>query len=288
MQFKFDEKPIPVKAGIGFRYPHYKEILTNKPPIEWLELHSENFFSEGGIVLEILKDAREIYPFSFHGVGLSLGSAEGLKEPHLKKLKTLVDNFNPGLVSEHISWGAAVGVYLNDLLPLPYTKESLEILVQNIKHTQDYIGRQILVENPSTYLQFKNSEMSEYEFIAEVCEKSGCGLLLDVNNVYVSAQNHKFDAHDYIRQIPTKFVQEIHLAGHSKCEVQEQTILIDNHGDYVADQVWDLYKFTLKHIGKVPTLIEWDTNIPSLSKLLKEAHKIQIIIDNLGEESVAA
>ena len=270
-------------VGLGLRSKHYQHVLKNKPKVNWFEVHSENFFAEGGLSMHILEEVAKQYPLSFHGVGLSLGSADGLDETHLKKLKRLVDNFNPALVSEHISWSNVSNVVMNDLLPLPYTKESLEVLCDNIKHLQDYLSRQVLVENPSSYLEFKDSTMAEDEFINKVLEKTGCGLLLDVNNIYVSSVNHNFDAIEYIKNIPDSgFVQEIHLAGHEKKALgDDRSILVDTHSDKVIDEVWELYKFALEKFGQVPTLIEWDNDIPEFDILAEEGKKAQMILDEV-------
>lgn len=276
----FQNKPIPASTGIGLRHPHYREVIDTTPEISWFEVHSENFFARGGMSLYILEKIRENYPLSLHGVGLSLGSTDALNKTHLKKLKDLINRFEPGLVSEHISWSSISGTFINDLLPLPYTHESLENLVKNINITQDFLGRQILIENPSTYLEFNSSELSEPEFISEVIEKSGCGLLLDVNNIYVSAVNNNFNPYTYLQNIPKGIVQEIHLAGHAEKELEDSTILIDHHGDYIANEVWDLYKAAITRFGTTPTLIEWDTDIPALSVLKNEANKAQEILQH--------
>ncbi|MCE3232025.1 MAG: Protein of uncharacterized function, partial [Rickettsiaceae bacterium] len=250
---------IPISAGIGLRQPHYNEVIDNLPDIAWFEVHSENFFCKGGMSLYILEKIRQNYPLSLHGVGLSLGSVDPVNKNHLQQLKALINRFEPGLVSDHISWSSIGGIFLPDLLPLPYTHESLENIVKNIQITQDFLGRQILVENPSTYLEFKDSEIPEVEFISEVIKQSGCGLLLDINNIYVSAINNNFNPYDYLSSIPIGIVKEIHLAGHFKKEIEGCTILIDHHGDYVTQEVWDLYSSAINRFGKIPTLIEWDT-----------------------------
>ena len=320
MTISLMNKPIPASAGIGLRGAHYKQVIDTKPNIAWFEVHSENFFAEGGITLHVLEQICQHYPISFHGVGLSLGTSDQLDKTHLQKLKRLVDSFNPALVSEHISWSNIGGMVLNDLLPVPYTQEALGYLVNNIKQTQDFLGRQILVENPSTYLEFTESEMSEPEFINQVIKQTGCGLLLDVNNIYVSSVNHNSNPYDYLQNINANAVQEIHLAGHATKQIQSChaerrllqpeskhlqqntvdpsttlryaqddtfTILIDHHGDYVADKVWDLYAVAIDIIGKVPTLIEWDTDIPALSELQSEAAKAQAILDRKALSNVA-
>ncbi|PIR39722.1 MAG: hypothetical protein COV35_03315 [Alphaproteobacteria bacterium CG11_big_fil_rev_8_21_14_0_20_39_49] len=275
-------------VGIGLRGKHYKEVLENTPKVNWFEVHSENFFAKGGMAIHILERVREKYPLSFHGVGLSLGSAEGLSDEHLKKLKNIVDRFKPALVSEHISWSNIGSTTLNDLLPLPYTDESLSVLVDNIKHTQDYLGRKILVENPSSYLEYSDSTMTEWEFIQKTVEQSGCGLLLDVNNIYVTCKNHNLDTNEYLQNIPYDAVGEIHLAGFEEKQIEDKSILIDTHGDKVSDDVWKLYEQVIKLSGSVPTLIEWDTNIPELGVLLNEAKKAQDILNRYEEKNAVA
>jgi uncharacterized protein (UPF0276 family) len=285
---KFDEISVPNRVGVGLRGKHYQEVIEKNYEIPWLEVHSENFFAKGGVSLQVLERVREKYPLSFHGVGLSLGSADGLDKEHLKKLKNIVDRFKPGLVSEHISWSNIGGTTLNDLLPLPYTKESLRCLVDNIKHMQDFLGQKILVENPSSYLEYDDSDMTEWEFINNTIEQSGCGLLLDVNNIYVSCKNHEWDVNKYIENIPYSAVGEIHLAGFEEKKIEGKSILIDTHGDKVFKDVWDLYKQVINLSGDTPTLIEWDTNVPDLQVLLHEAEKAQKIMDESeGEHAIA-
>lgn len=254
-------------AGIGLRAPHYRAILEREPALAFLEIHAENFFAEGGQALAWLERFRERYPLSVHGVGLSLGSAEGVEESHLAKLERLVRRFEPALVSEHLSWSAAGGRHANELLPLPFTREALTAAVANIQHVQERLGRPILVENVSTYLRFGDGEMAEHEFVAEVVRRAGCGLLLDVNNIHVNARNHGFDALAYLDAIDAGTVGEIHLAGHEAVGAR----LVDTHGARVAPEVWDLYVAALARLGPRPTLIEWDIDIPELDTLLDEA-----------------
>jgi hypothetical protein len=279
----FERTPIPPRAGVGLRHPHVSRFLSEKPSVGWLEVHTENYMSAGGIRLAALERLRADYPLSCHGVGLSLGSAEGLDADHLARVKAVVDRFQPGLVSEHVSWSVTGGVYFNDLLPLPYTDEALAVICRNIDHAQEALSRQILVENPSSYVQFHQSTMPEWEFIAEIVRRTGCGLLLDVNNVHVSAHNHDFDAEAYIDAVPLGAVQEIHVAGHfvrqfADEEGNDRVVLIDDHGAEVAPQVWDLFRAALRRLGPIPTLMEWDSNIPELEVLLAEARKAEMIL----------
>ena len=267
--------PIPAHAGIGLRTPHYAEVLTELPAIPWLEVHSENFFADGGRPHEILEQVRSHYPLSLHGVGLSLGSTDPLNTWHLDKLKGLIERYEPGLVSEHLCWCSVDNRYFNDLLPLPYTEDALRHVSDRISQVQDYLGRQILIENLSSYLQFTDSTIPEWEFIAAVAEHSGCAILLDVNNIYVNARNHGFDASAYLEAIPVAAVKEMHLAGYE----DEGDCLIDTHGRPVADDVWLLYEQAVYRFGRVPTLIEWDTDIPPLTVLLGEADHAQDIME---------
>ncbi len=255
-------------AGIGLRAPHYARVLESRPALGFLEVHSENFFAAGGATLAWLERFRAAYPLSFHGVGLSLGSADALDERHLAKLDALVRRFEPALVSEHLCWGAAGGRHANDLLPLPYTEEALDIFVTHVDAVQERLGRRILVENVSSYLRFDHSTIPEWEFVSEAAKRSGCGVLLDVNNIWVSAMNHGFDPREFLAAIdPDALVGEVHLAGFERAG----ELLIDTHGARVTAEVWSLYEAALARIGPRPTLIEWDTDIPALDVLLDEA-----------------
>ncbi|MGV6817892.1 MAG: MNIO family bufferin maturase [Thiotrichales bacterium] len=269
-------QPVPADAGIGLRSQHYRELLQNRPAIAWLEAHSENYFSEGGQPLLVLETLRESYPLSLHGVGLGLGSIDPLNVAHLKKLRALIDRFEPALVSEHLCWNAFQGRYFNDLLPLPYTEEALAHVVDRIHQVQELLGRQILIENLSSYLEFSTSDIPEWEFIASVAQQSGCGILLDLNNIYVNACNHAFDAEDYLAAIPAESVGEFHLAGFEPRE----NILIDTHSRPVSEPVWSLFESALKRFGARPTLIEWDNDIPELVVLLGEAAKARQYLDS--------
>lgn len=265
--------PVPATAGIGLRAAHHAAFLAGKPAVGWVEVHSENFFADGGSQLALLEQVRQDYPLSCHGVGLSIGSTDAFDRDHLRQLRRLVDRFQPALVSEHCSWSSVGGRFTNDLLPLPCTDEALDHMVRRISEVQDSIGRQILIENPSTYLEFSCSVMPEWQFMTELARESGCGLLLDVNNVYVSSRNHGFDAADYLRRIPPQFVQEIHLAGFSVNHYEDQEILVDTHSTPVWPEVWALYELATRLIGPRPVLIEWDLDLPTLATLVAEAGK---------------
>lgn len=268
----FAPSAIPATAGVGFRTPHAQAFLDQPPPIGWIEVHAETYMAAGGPRIRTLERLRSRYPLSLHGVGLSLGSAAGVDCDHLERLRSLVRRFAPGLVSEHLAWSVEGGVYLNDLLPVPYTDESLAVVCQNVLRTQDRLGRPILVENPSTYLRFAASTMTEAAFLTELVRRTGCGLLLDVNNLYVSAGNHGTDAGAALAALPLAAVGEIHLAGHAVETLADGTVLrIDDHGSAVPEPVWALYGDALARTGPRPTLIEWDTRIPPLPVLLAEA-----------------
>lgn len=270
---------VPARAGIGLRAEHYRDLIERRPALGWIEVHSENYFGGGGLPLYYLEQARARYPLSLHGVGLSLGSTDALNREHLARLKALIARFQPGLVSEHLSWSSIGGRHLNDLLPLPYTEEALAHLIARIRQTQDFLGREILIENPSSYLQYRHSTIPEAEFMAAAARESGCGILLDVNNVYVSAVNHDFDPVSYLAAIPASRVREIHLAGHRVNRYPEGEILIDTHDARVCDAVWSLFRESLRHVGRVPTLIEWDTDLPPLDVLLDEARRADAILE---------
>lgn len=266
---------MPAVAGIGLRAPHVAEVRKDAPSIGWLEVHSENYFGDGGPALAALDAIRDRYPVSLHGVGLSLGSADALDIRHVAKLKRLIDRIEPTLVSEHLSWGAIDGRHLNDLLPLPFTDEALSLVCERIDQLQGALQREILVENISAYLRFADDAFAEWDFVAALARRTGCKLLLDVNNVYVNAVNHGFDPLAYIAVIPADTVAEIHLAGFD----QGDDCLIDTHGTRVAPDVWSLYRATIARMGVKPTLIEWDTDLPPLAVLLDEAGKAQQILD---------
>jgi uncharacterized protein len=265
--------PGRVRTGIGLRAQHHAQIVAQRPAIGWVEAHSENYFAPGGWQREFLTKIRAQYPLSLHGVGLSLGSVDPLDRNHLRELARLVREFDPMLVSEHLSWGSVGGRFVNDLLPLPYTEEALRHMAERVRQVQDVLGRQILIENVSSYLQFTCSRMTEWEFLCALVRESGCAILLDVNNIYVSAMNHGFHAPAYLQAVPAAAVREIHLAGHAVNRVGPREIRIDTHGEPVCQAVWELYTRAVERFGPVPTLIEWDTDIPALDVLVAEAHK---------------
>ncbi|MSP33282.1 MAG: DUF692 domain-containing protein [Rickettsiales bacterium] len=276
-------------VGVGLRSPHIPYILKNHQKVSqkigWFEVHSENYYNTLSSSSATLLQVRKDFHISLHSVGNSLGSAQKIDLNHLTKLKQLIEVIDPFLVSDHISWGLIDGKHSNDLLPLPYSKEAVKTLSDNISIMQDFLGREILIENPSTYLAYKHSEMSEVDFINIVTKKTGCKLLLDINNIYVSAQNNaQFDPIDYLNQVDKKIVKEIHLAGHSKVQIfdgkKHQQILIDTHNDLVCDEVWSLYNHAVKRLGKIPTLLEWDQDIPEFKVFVSEAKKAKKILFN--------
>ena len=275
----FPARPVPVRAGIGLRPAHFARVLAERPPVPWIEVHSENFFCMGGEMPRVLEGVRWDYPVSFHGVGLSLGGAEGPNPQHLAKLKALVDRFAPALVSEHLCWGAVGDHHLNDLLPLPYTEEALELMVGHVNAAQEYLGRRILIENISSYLTYRHSTIPEWEFVAALAQRSGCGILLDVNNIYVNSVNHGFDPGVFVRATPPHAVEEIHLAGFTEKPDLPIRLLIDSHNRPVSAEVWTLYAEALEHVGPVPTLIEWDQDLPELEALMAEAAKAEEKLD---------
>jgi uncharacterized protein (UPF0276 family) len=262
---------LPVAAGIGLRAPHVRDVLEHKPAVSWFEVHSENYFADGGPVLAALDRIRADYPIAMHGVGLSLGSADPLDREHLRKLVRLAARIAPAAVSEHLCWSGIGGRHFNDLLPLPYTEDALDHVCARVQEVQEALRRAILVENVSSYYAFPESSMPEYAFVAEVATRTGCRLLVDVNNIYVNARNHGLDPQAYLAAIPRESVAEIHLAGFDDSGL----VVIDTHGAPVAPEVWSLYAAAIERFGAVPTLVEWDTDIPGLSVLLEEAAKAQ-------------
>ena len=274
----------PRATGIGLRAPHYAAILESRPALGFLEVHSENFFFAGGPALAWLDRFAAAYPLSFHGVGLALGSSDPLDERHLAKLESLVRRFEPALVSEHLSWGMTGGRHANDLLPLPYSEAAARHVVARIDAVQERLGRRILVENVSSYMAMDGSEMDEWEFLREVARRSGCGVLLDVNNIWVSSVNHGFDPRRFVDAMDPASVGELHLAGHER----EGELLIDTHSRGVCDEVWSLFAYAVERLGARPTLIEWDADIPALDVLLAEARKAEASVARVLEARVAA
>lgn len=259
----------PVAAGVGLRAPHYRAFLDTRPALGFLEVHSENYLARSGWDWHVLTELRRDYPLSLHGVGLGLGSARGFSESHLARVRELVEALDPFLVSEHLSWGALADRQLNDLLPLALDEAALALLCERVDRMQTLLGRRLLVENVSTYVRFRADTMGEAEFLAELARRTGCGILLDVNNLYVNQRNHGEDALAAIAALPVGSVGEIHLAGH----LETPLALVDHHGAAVAEPVWALYRAALARFGRVPTLVEWDADLPALDVLVGEAHK---------------
>jgi hypothetical protein len=253
--------------GLGLRPPHYAEFLERSVPVDFVEVISENFMVAGGRPLVVLDSIRERYPIALHGVSMSIGSAHGLNDEYLLKLKRLANRVRPLWVSDHLCWTGIAGFNSHDLLPLPYTQEAMELVCANIMHAQDVLERPLVLENPSSYISFADDELDEWEFLSEMCFKTGCELLLDVNNIYVSATNHGFDPLDYIAGIPADRVRQIHLAGHS---TNNRGLLIDTHDHPVPEPVWELYDLVCRRMGHVATMIERDDDIPPLATLLQE------------------
>lgn len=279
---------IPARAGVGLKPEHYREILEKKPDVGFFEVHAENYMGAGGPPHRYLEAIRERYPLSLHGVGLSIGSARGLDQTHLQRLKELVRRYEPGRFSEHLAWSTHESGFLNDLLPLPYTQETLNVVCEHIDKVQAEIGCQMLLENPSVYVLFAESVIPETEFLREIAKRTGCGLLLDVNNVEVSATNVKYDPIAYIDAFPVQYVGEFHLAGFAEAEDETgDRLLIDAHGSPVEPSVWSLYRHALRRAGAKPTLIEWDNDVPSWSLLHNEAMKADLVLREAGESEQA-
>jgi uncharacterized protein (UPF0276 family) len=278
---------LPARAGIGLRSPHVDEVRATRPALSWLEVHPENYLG-GGPAVRALEAIRADYPLSFHAVGLSVGSAEGVDRRHLSRIKGLVDRFQPAMVSEHLAWSQAGGAYLNHLLPLPYTEESLAAVCRNVEEVQTTLGRRVLVENPSGYLRFAASTIPEPEFLSALAARTGCGLLCDVNNIHVTAENLGLDARVYLAALPGNAIGEIHVAGHSVNEAAGRPILIDDHGSPVGHAVWTLYEEALRRFGPRPTLVEWDTAIPPLDTLMAEAGRADARLLRVTDDAHAA
>ena len=270
---------LPARAGIGLRSPHFADFDAGRPDVAFLEVHTENYFHDGGREPRLLDRLRADYSLSLHGVGLALGSVAPLDGAHLRRVAAAVRRFEPAAVSEHACWGRTVAEHFNDLLPLPFTGEAVRHLAARVRDVQDALGRRILVENVSQYLRFRHSALGEGEFLAALVAESGCGLLLDVNNLYVNAVNVGLDALATIDSLPAGSIGEVHLAGHLRKEVDGQPLLVDDHGSRVPEPVWALYARVLQKFGPLPTLIEWDTNVPALSVLLEEAARADAMLE---------
>ena len=255
--------------GIGLRPRHFSRLLAERPPVEWMEAVSENYLAKGGRPVAALEKVRRDVPVALHGVSLSIGSVDPLDRPYLEALRALADRIQPVIVSDHLCWGSHGGRYVHDLWPLPLTEEALAHVVERVELVQEVLGRQILLENVSSYLAFREPEMTEWEFLGEIARRADCGILLDVNNIYVSAHNHGFSAADYLKGVPADRVAQFHLAGHS----DKGTYLFDSHDARVPEAVWDLYRMAVDRFGPVPSLIEWDDNIPELEVLVGESRR---------------
>ncbi|MHB1566349.1 MAG: MNIO family bufferin maturase [Acidiferrobacter sp.] len=276
----FLHRDIPARAGIGLRAQHYRDFLERHQKADWVEIHTENLFAAGGTAHRVMAQVRRDYPLSFHGVSLSLGSGDPLSQEHLRIVRALVERYEPGLVSDHLSWISAGGRYLHDLLPLPYTEEMLHYIANRVIQVQEFLQRPILIENPSAYLHYAEEQMPEWEFLNRLARESGCGILLDVNNLYVCSRNLGIDADEYLVNLQGDIVQEIHLAGFSVESVGDHEILVDTHSRGVWLPVWELYARALTVLRRpLPTLIEWDAEIPSIDVLLQEARQAQYYLD---------
>lgn len=270
---------LPHDVGVGFKPQHFDGLLQDRNQLGFVEIHAENYMGDGGRPHVQLSRLCEDFALSVHGVGLSIGSDEPLDAEHLGRLKRLCDRYNPASFSEHLAWSSHDGVFLNDLLPLPYTNETLAQVIAHIDHVQATLGRQMLLENPATYVAFAESTISETEFLAEIAKRTGCGLLLDINNVWVSSVNHGADACQYIERLPLHLVRQIHLAGHhAEFSDAGETLLIDAHDSPTAIEVWDLYRTVIARAGPLPTLIEWDNNVPAWDVLRAEATRARAVL----------
>lgn len=279
---QFAKRDLPPRPGVGYKPQHFSDILKDSEPVKWLEIHAENYMGDGGRPLAQLRHLAERFPISVHGVGLSIGGDGPLNPDHLARLKHLCDWLDPASFSEHLAWSTHGAEFLNDLLPLPYTDETLTRVADHIDEVQDHVGRRMLLENPSVYVTFTETNMGEIEFLTEVAKRTGCGLLLDVNNVFVSCTNRQTDPYDYIDRFPHHLVGEIHLGGHDEdTDDTGAPLLIDAHGSEVVDPVWQLYAHTIARSGAKPTLIEWDNDVPDWPVLAAEASRAARILDTV-------
>jgi len=275
----FSPTSLPSRAGLSLKTEHFRDILDSKPDIGFFEIHAENYLVAGGPFHYYLRQICEHYPLSIHGVGLSIGGVNPINTSHLMAIKSLLERYQPASFSEHLAWTSHGNTYFNDLLPFPYDDKALQRVCDHLDQIQSTFARRILLENPSTYIEFVESSYHEPEFIAEVARRTGCGLLLDVNNIYVSCTNHNWDMNTYVRNFPLHLVEEIHLAGFSQdLDSEGATLLIDSHGSQVDEAVWDLYQKIIEVVGAKPTLIEWDNNVPSFEKLKAEANKAELLL----------
>ena len=264
--------------GLGLRKEHYEAVLNDDPPVDWFEIISENYMVDGGKPLHYLDRIRALYPLAMHGVSLSIGSAEALDLDYLDRLKTLIERVQPAWFSDHLCWTGVQGINLHDLMPLPYTEEAIVHVVERVQRVQDHVGRQMLLENVSSYLSYSDSQLSEWDFLREVAERADCLILLDINNIYVSAFNHNFDPNAYLEAMPAERIWQIHLAGHTR----EEDLIIDTHDHPIANPVFELYAAAVKRFGRVTTMIERDDSIPPLPELLDELAHVR----RIGEEQM--
>jgi uncharacterized protein (UPF0276 family) len=269
--------------GLGLRKEHYEAVLTERPDVDWFEIISENYMVEGGKPLDYLTRIREHYPMVMHGVSMSIGSTEPLDFNYLKKLKALIKRVEPAWFSDHLCWTGVDGINLHDLMPLPYTEEAVQHVAERVSQVQDYMGRRMLLENVSSYVSYSDSQMSEWEFLSAVSERADCLILLDINNIYVSAYNHNFDASSYLNAVPAERVYQIHLAGHT----HENDLIIDTHDHPIADPVFELYAAAVQRFGRVSTMVERDDNIPPLAELLAELDQVRHIAERYFKDRVA-
>jgi len=269
--------------GLGLRTDHYEDVLNDKPAVDWFEILSENYMVDGGKPLYYLDKIRENYPMVMHGVSMSIGRVEPLNRDYLKQLKALIERVQPAWFSDHLCWTGVDGINLHDLMPLPYTEEAIQHVVDRVNQVQDFIGRRMLLENVSSYITYSDSQISEWEFLSEIAQRADCLILLDINNIYVSAYNHNFDPINYLEAIPTERVYQFHLAGHT----QEENLIIDTHDHPIADPVFDLYARAVARFGRVSTMIERDDNIPPLAELLEELAQVRAIGEQQLKQHVA-
>lgn len=265
-------------TGIALRPPHMDYFLQQKPKVAWVEVHSENYFGEGGSSFQQLHQIRKDYPLSFHGVNLSIGSADDLNWQYLKNLKQLFERFEPCLVSDHLAFTSVNGQYFHELLPIPYTSETLDHVVMRLQEVQEYLQRKILIENISAYVAYDFSTYSEWDFLSEVANRSGCGILLDVNNLYVNSVNLHFSTEKYLEGLSLNHIEQLHLGGFSVEKINDRDVLVDTHSKPIVPAVWDLYKEVIQKFGPTPTMIEWDTDLPTLETLYLEAYRAEKLL----------